>query len=366
MLGYELDPSDPGLLAALEDFRADRERRIHAMADRLRELGFALDELLLRRAREPRPPAPRRRRAARTPTTPSGSRARASRGKKELFPPYLVPGAAAYVARSRPTVAEAIEVIHAAGGVAVWAHPFWDITDPEHVLATVRPLRGERPRRRRVLLRRAHGPSRPCCCTTSARRAGCSRPARPTSTAPTTSISTASVPSTSTAAHRGSGRSASQPTRGASDEDHHLERARRPAGAARRPARARAGRRRRARARARVLGQPRRQRDRRRDAQGHGPARVPRHARPRLRRRRRAGRRRGDRRLGRRRGLRVRAGDGPGGSRRSWAEPIVVPETGLARTPDGVDTATAGAAPLAAVTAMLCIDALGLSAATRC
>ena len=25
-------------------------------------------------------------------------------GKNELFPPYLVPGAAAYVARSRPTV----------------------------------------------------------------------------------------------------------------------------------------------------------------------------------------------------------------------------------------------------------------------
>src|SRR4051794_38438306 len=44
MLGYELDPSDPGLQAALEDFRADRGRRIHAMADRLRELGFALED----------------------------------------------------------------------------------------------------------------------------------------------------------------------------------------------------------------------------------------------------------------------------------------------------------------------------------
>jgi predicted metal-dependent phosphoesterase TrpH len=59
-------------------------------------------------------------------------------GKKELFPPYLVPGAAAYVARSRPTVEEAIEVIHQAGGVAVWAHPFWDVEDPDEVLRTVR------------------------------------------------------------------------------------------------------------------------------------------------------------------------------------------------------------------------------------
>jgi NADPH:quinone reductase len=45
----------------------------------------------------------------------------------------------------------------------------------------------------------------------------------------------------------------------------------------------------------------------------------------------------------------------------SWAESIVVPEAGLTRTPDGVDTATAGAAPLAAVTAILCVDALEIA-----
>jgi NADPH2:quinone reductase len=45
----------------------------------------------------------------------------------------------------------------------------------------------------------------------------------------------------------------------------------------------------------------------------------------------------------------------------SWAESIVVPEAGLSRKPDGVDTAAAGAAPLAAVTATMCVDALDLS-----
>jgi NADPH2:quinone reductase len=45
----------------------------------------------------------------------------------------------------------------------------------------------------------------------------------------------------------------------------------------------------------------------------------------------------------------------------SWAELIVVAESGLTRTPDGVDLATAGAAPLAAVTAMMCVDAVELS-----
>jgi predicted metal-dependent phosphoesterase TrpH len=34
-------------------------------------------------------------------------------------------------------VEEAIEVIHAAGGVAVWAHPFWDIAERPTVLAAL-------------------------------------------------------------------------------------------------------------------------------------------------------------------------------------------------------------------------------------
>ena len=45
----------------------------------------------------------------------------------------------------------------------------------------------------------------------------------------------------------------------------------------------------------------------------------------------------------------------------SWAELIVVAESGLTRTPDDIDLVTAGAAPLAAVTAVMCVDALELS-----
>jgi 3',5'-nucleoside bisphosphate phosphatase len=137
ILGYEIDPADPGLQAALEDFRADRGRRIMAMADRLRELGFSLDDSSFA-ARESlgRPHL-----ADAVLAHPDNAERLAREGitgKKELFPPYLVPGAAAYVARSRPTVEEAIGVIHAAGGVAVWAHPFWDLEDREKVLDTVR------------------------------------------------------------------------------------------------------------------------------------------------------------------------------------------------------------------------------------
>jgi NADPH:quinone reductase len=45
----------------------------------------------------------------------------------------------------------------------------------------------------------------------------------------------------------------------------------------------------------------------------------------------------------------------------TWAELIVVPESMATRKPEGVDTASAAAAPLAAITAMSALDALGVS-----
>src|SRR5919107_3866213 len=140
ILGYELDVADPDLIAILEDFRADRSRRIGAMADRLRELGFELDDAPLVARREAGKPIGRPHLADAVLAHPANAerlKDEGIAGRDELFPPYLVPGAQAYVARSRPTVAEAIEVIHAAGGVAVWAHPFWDVDDPGEAIATL-------------------------------------------------------------------------------------------------------------------------------------------------------------------------------------------------------------------------------------
>ena len=117
ILGYELDVADADLLATLEDFRGDRARRIEAMADRLRELGFELDSTPLEARREAGKPIGRPHLADAVLAHPANAKRLQDEGiagKNELFPPYLVPGAAAYVARSRPTVAQAIEVIHAA------------------------------------------------------------------------------------------------------------------------------------------------------------------------------------------------------------------------------------------------------------
>jgi predicted metal-dependent phosphoesterase TrpH len=57
-----------------------------------------------------------------------------------FFEEYLVPGAKAFVPRRWPTAAEAIELIHAAGGVAVIAHPYWDISEPNEVDDLIRSL----------------------------------------------------------------------------------------------------------------------------------------------------------------------------------------------------------------------------------
>jgi predicted metal-dependent phosphoesterase TrpH len=57
-----------------------------------------------------------------------------------FFEEYLVPGAKAFVPRRWPTAAQAVELIREAGGVAVVAHPYWDIDQPDQVDELIRAL----------------------------------------------------------------------------------------------------------------------------------------------------------------------------------------------------------------------------------
>ncbi len=57
-----------------------------------------------------------------------------------FFEEYLVPGAKAFVSRQWPSAEQAVEIIHEAGGVAVVAHPYWDVQDPEQVRDLVESL----------------------------------------------------------------------------------------------------------------------------------------------------------------------------------------------------------------------------------
>ncbi|MGI8631500.1 MAG: PHP domain-containing protein [Solirubrobacterales bacterium] len=64
---------------------------------------------------------------------PHIAKAAGARNMNAFFAEYLVPGAKAFVPRSWPTTAEAVEIIRAAKGTAVFAHPFWDFDDPDRV-----------------------------------------------------------------------------------------------------------------------------------------------------------------------------------------------------------------------------------------
>jgi 3',5'-nucleoside bisphosphate phosphatase len=137
ILGYLIDPADPALREALERSRRDREQRAGTMVDRLRELGFAVDdELLALRAREGqsigRPHLAQA--VVMRPENHARLEAAGQLDPTEFLVNYLIEGRPAFVARAAPTVEEAIELIHGAGGVAVWAHPFWDIDASAEVL----------------------------------------------------------------------------------------------------------------------------------------------------------------------------------------------------------------------------------------
>jgi predicted metal-dependent phosphoesterase TrpH len=140
VLGYGIDHHDAMLLGALQSFRADRETRAHRMAFALRELGFEFDdELLAARARLGRSIG-RPHLARAVSEDPRNATRLAEEGLQDataVLQAYLLPGKAAFRGRTIPTVEQAIAAIHAAGGQAVWAHPFWDLADPAEVLAAI-------------------------------------------------------------------------------------------------------------------------------------------------------------------------------------------------------------------------------------
>lgn len=133
LLGYGIDHHAPALTAALERFRADRRARGHRMADALRANGWQLDVPEHESLGRPHLAAA----AFAHPANAERVRAAGLATASDLLEAELIPGAPSYRRRTTPTVAEAIELVHAAGGVAVWAHPFWDVDEPEDVLAII-------------------------------------------------------------------------------------------------------------------------------------------------------------------------------------------------------------------------------------
>lgn len=140
VLGYGVDHTDAAFLATLERFRADRGARAFRMADALEACGLALDRTDLDARAATGLPIGRPHLARAAFDHPDNARRIADEGLDDfgaLLEAYLIPGAPAYRRRTTPTVAEAIAAIHDAGGVAVWAHPFWDVDAPQDVVAAI-------------------------------------------------------------------------------------------------------------------------------------------------------------------------------------------------------------------------------------
>jgi hypothetical protein len=140
ILGYGIDHTDPHFTARLGEFLADREQRTLRMAAALKELGFELDESVIDERVADGQPIGRPHLAEAV----LGAPANAARLEQEqiddigsFIRAYLVEGRPAFRLRETPTVAEAIEAIHDAAGVAVWAHPFWDVSDDDEVLSSI-------------------------------------------------------------------------------------------------------------------------------------------------------------------------------------------------------------------------------------
>ena len=145
------------------------------MRDGLREVGFELDEAEIERAHRRRA----NRSAARTWPAPCSARPPTPQRLADeeiddigsLIRGYLIEGRPAFRLRETPTVGEAVEAIHDAGGVAIWAHPFWDIEDAE---------RSAR-RASTASARSASTASRPSTSRTTSSRPSCSPRAAPSS-----------------------------------------------------------------------------------------------------------------------------------------------------------------------------------------
>jgi predicted metal-dependent phosphoesterase TrpH len=144
VLGYMIDPHEPRLVDTLERSQSDRERRAERMADALRELGFVLDdEMLAQRAAQGhsigRPHLAQA--VVSRPENHDRLRGDGLLDPTDFLVAYLIEGKPAFREREAPSVQEAIELIHGAGGVAMWAHPFWDISEPAAVLDAIARFR---------------------------------------------------------------------------------------------------------------------------------------------------------------------------------------------------------------------------------
>lgn len=116
MLGYLIDRRDVVLNGRLNRLKENRANRNVNMAEKLRSLGIdiTLDEIVAESGGG---------QVGRPHMAAALVKKRAAASCHEAFDRYLADGAAAHVPKDKITIQEGLDLIHAAGGLAVMAHP---------------------------------------------------------------------------------------------------------------------------------------------------------------------------------------------------------------------------------------------------
>ena len=138
--GYLVDPAASPLGDQLCRSRADRQQRAERMAVALGELGWELDREMLDTRTASGKTIGRPHLAQAVIEHPANTARLEHEGladASQFLVAYLIEGRPAFRERLAPTVSAAIDLIHSAGGIAVWAHPFWDVATSRDVLATL-------------------------------------------------------------------------------------------------------------------------------------------------------------------------------------------------------------------------------------
>ncbi len=159
ILGYLVDPDHPALVRHATQAVERRDERMQGMIRRLEALGVAIDYEDVVAAAGAGPVG-----------RPHLARALVDAGYvrtvQEAFDRFLADGGPAFLPTELLTPRDAIELIHAAGGVAVWAHPPFEVLERElgdfvdwglEGIECYRPMNTKSQTRRLEDAARAHG-----------------------------------------------------------------------------------------------------------------------------------------------------------------------------------------------------------------
>lgn len=127
ILGYHIDPNNQKLNSKLMEMRRRRRMRVLKMVEKLTDMGYEIEINLLNPVKK-------------TIGRPHIAKLLVAKGyfknSLDCFEKLLKRGAPAYVPQPKLSPAEAISLIHGAGGIAVMAHPseINDDTVPERLI----------------------------------------------------------------------------------------------------------------------------------------------------------------------------------------------------------------------------------------